>query len=167
MNKYHKFYPLGVQNWNYISPFHKRPSWDKYFLDIAKDVAKRSHDAQTHHGCVIVKDSRIIATGFNGFPPSSPDDIIPNIREDGKKYPFINHAEINAIFSCAKNGISLNGAKIYTTGKSCCNCAKALVSVGIFEWIFGDIGHVSTTEENLLYDFWVETFNVKTKQYAS
>lgn len=159
-----RFEKLGINDPAYIDELYSRPSWDDYFLDLAISISKRSHDSQTQHGCLIVKDNRILSSGYNGFPSGSNDKIIPNIRKDNKKYPFINHAEISAIFNCAKNGISLDGSKIYITGKPCHNCAKALVSVGILDWVIGNKGHVSSEEEDLLYEFWVQEFGVKVNQ---
>lgn len=162
MNKY---LSIGIGNSECIDTEYKRPNWDEYFLSIAREVAKRSHDSNTQHGCVLTKDHRIIATGFNGFPPGSPDKIMPNTRVGNFKYDLVCHSEENAILACARNGISLEGAKAFITGKPCKNCSKLLVSVGIFEWIIGDVGHLQSEKDALLCDFWTEHFNVKVKQY--
>jgi len=156
-----KYKKIGIDNSKCIDKSYLRKNIDSYYLDIAFSVSKRSHDSNTQQGCIIVKNNRIISTGFNGFPANSPDSIIPNNRYENHKYKFINHAEINAIFSCAKNGISLDNSVIYITGIPCSSCARALVSVGIHEWKIGNIQHVTTEEEELLRQFWIECFDVK------
>src|SRR3972149_3706155 len=76
---------------------HDRPSWDKYFLSLAIEVSKRSSDAQSQFGCVIVNEQHhIIGVGYNGFIAGIEDYILPNTRPD--KYPFMLHSEINALF---------------------------------------------------------------------
>lgn len=104
-----------------------RPSWDTYFLDIAEVVARRSHDAETQVGAVIVDENkRILATGYNGFPPGADDTCLPNKRPD--KYPFMVHAEINAIASSRQD---LRGSTLYITYNPCRDCAKAIITAGI------------------------------------
>lgn len=105
----------------------RRPSWDLYFLDIAEVVARRSHDAETQVGAVIVDENkRILATGYNGFPPGANDAELPNLRPD--KYPFMVHAEMNAIASSRQD---LRGATLYVTYNPCRECAKAIMTAGI------------------------------------
>lgn len=154
---------IGI-NPNNIDKNYTRLGWDAYFMEIAFLVAKRSHDSNTNHGCVFVKDNVIYATGFNGFPPGSPDKILPNTRP--KKMGFITHAEQAAILNCAKNGVALNGCKIYLTGLPCGNCARQLVSVGVKDWIVGPIGYQATEEDILLRKFWVENFDVKISHFS-
>ena len=109
-----------------------RPSWDEYFLSIAKSVAARSHDAETQVGAVVVSSQkRIIATGYNGFPANCEDDHFPNLRPD--KYPFMIHAEINAIVTSKQD---LSGATIYCTHSPCHECAKLIVAAGIKVCVF-------------------------------
>lgn len=104
-----------------------RPSWDQYFIHIAHSVSLRSHDLETQVGCVIVDENkRILSTGYNGFPPGCPDDELPKTRPE--KYPFMVHAEMNAIASCRHD---LKGATLYTTWSPCRECAKALATAGI------------------------------------
>lgn len=105
----------------------KRPSWDEYFLDIATAVSRRSHDAETQVGVVVVDENRrIIATGYNGFPPGMNDEKLPNRRPD--KYPFMVHGEINAIASSRQD---LRNATLYVTHSPCRECAKAIITAGI------------------------------------
>lgn len=110
----------------------KRPDWDTYFLDIAEAVAKRSHDAQTQVGVVIVDENkRILATGYNGFPPGCQDDLLPNLRPD--KYPFMVHAEVNAIASSRQD---LRGSTLYCNYSPCRDCTKAIITAGIKKVVF-------------------------------
>jgi len=109
-----------------------RPSWDEYFLGIARAVALRSHDEETQVGCVIVDPNhRIISTGYNGFPPGCPDDELPKTRPH--KYPFMVHAEMNAIASCRQD---LRGTTLYTLWSPCRECAKAIATAGVQRVVF-------------------------------
>jgi len=104
-----------------------RLEWDEYFLQIASVVALRSHDAETCVGCVLVgPDHRILGTGYNGFPPGFPDDALPVHRPD--KYPYMVHAEVNALVSVAKD---LTGATCYCTISPCIDCTKMLLTARI------------------------------------
>ncbi len=123
---------------------------DVCFLEIAKTFSKRSHDSQTQHGCVLVKNDRIISTGFNGFPSGFPDDKLPNMRPG--KYVYIIHSEVNAIINAAKNGISTNGAVAYITGRPCIECLKALIQAGVKKLCIGSIGHQTEKETQQLFD---------------
>jgi dCMP deaminase len=110
----------------------KRPSWEEYFLNIALAVSARSHDGETHVGSVIVDENkRILSTGYNGFPPGAEDHILPNLRPD--KYPFMVHAEMNAIVSSKQN---LQSATMFSTHSPCRECAKAIITAGIKNVIF-------------------------------
>jgi dCMP deaminase len=109
-----------------------RPSWDEYFLAIADVVSSRSHDGETAVGVVVVDESkRILATGYNGFPPGSNDQELPNLRPD--KYPFMVHAEINAIASSRQD---LRGSTLYVTWSPCRDCAKAIITAGVKEVVY-------------------------------
>lgn len=104
-----------------------RPSWDNYFLNIAEAVSLRSHDAQTRVGVVVVDENkRILTTGYNGFPPGCEDEKLPNLRPD--KYPFMVHAEINAIAASRQD---LRNSSLYCTHSPCRECAKAIITAGI------------------------------------
>lgn len=112
-----------------------RPSWDKYFINIAEVVSTRSHDAETKVGCVIVDaNNRVISTGYNGFPPGCEDNNLPNTRPD--KYLYMLHAEINAIATCRTD---LKNSTIYITISCCQDCAKAITAAGISRVVFGKV----------------------------
>jgi dCMP deaminase len=105
----------------------QRPSWDSYFLGIAEAASLRSHDGETQVGVVIVDENRrVLGTGYNGFPPGCADEKLPNLRPD--KYPFMVHAEMNAIASSRQD---LRNAALYVTWSPCRDCVKAIITAGI------------------------------------
>lgn len=107
-----------------------RPNWDQHYLHLAQETAKRSHDSQTQHGCILVNnDHEIITTGYNGFIRDIDDSILPNKRPD--KYPFMIHAEHNAVLNAARQGRSTLGATAYITGEPCTQCLQILWQAGI------------------------------------
>ena len=111
-----------------------RPSWDTYFLNIAKLVSTRSNDAQTKHGCVIInKDRQIIGTGYNSFPRGMNDSSLPNIRPD--KYDYIVHSEINALLNCV---IKPKDCTAFVTGQCCNHCIFCMWNAGITEVVMAN-----------------------------
>jgi dCMP deaminase len=118
---------------DYISPkeIAAAQKWDRRFLDMAELVASWSKDPRTRVGCVAVKDRRVVSTGYNGFP-SGVRDTEDRLTDPETKYKLVVHAEVNALYSAAKNGVSLEGATLYVHGLPCCHdCAKAIVQSGI------------------------------------
>lgn len=111
-----------------------RKSWDQYFMDITKLVAKRSTCGRAFVGCVLVNsDNRIVSTGYNGSLAGNPScDEIGHTMRDGHCIATI-HAEMNALLYCAKEGISVKNCKCYVTHFPCLNCTKALLQAGIKE----------------------------------
>src|SRR3989338_3184231 len=109
----------------------KRPSWDEYFLEIAKVVATRSTCDRANVGAVIAKNKVILSTGYNGAPRGLPhcDDVGHEIV-DGHCIRTI-HAEANAIAQAARNGTAIEGATIYLTVSPCYDCFKMMVNAGI------------------------------------
>ena len=106
-----------------------RPSWDEYFKEIVQVTAKRSSCERLHVGCILVKDNRIIAQGYNGFLPNCPHKSI--IIDEHEQATV--HAEQNAITDCAKRGVSCNDASAYITHYPCINCMKILCAAGVKE----------------------------------
>ena len=104
--------------------------WDKRFLEMAKLVASWSKDPSTQVGAVAVRNRNVIAQGYNGFPRGMDDD--PQYYNDRPlKYRLIVHAEMNAIYNAAENGVSLKDSTLYVYGLPVCNdCAKGLVQAG-------------------------------------
>ena len=108
-------------------------SWDEYFMGVAMLAARRSKDPSTQVGaCIVSKDNIIISTGYNGMPKGCSDDEFPWDREgEQTKYPYVVHAELNAILNA--NGRDLRGSKIYVALFPCNECAKAIIQSGIRE----------------------------------
>ncbi len=111
-------------------------SWDEYFMGVALLASKRSKDPNTQVGaCIVDENNIILSTGYNGFPTGCSDDEYPWEREgDHTKYPYVVHAELNAILNA--NGKSLRGARLYVALFPCNECAKAIIQCGIKEVIY-------------------------------
>ncbi|MCL1848193.1 MAG: dCMP deaminase family protein [Clostridiales bacterium] len=121
-----------------------RPEWDDYFMDIASMVASRSTCLRRQVGCVVVKERRILSTGYNGAPSGVThcgeigcrrmQEGIPS----GERAEMCRgvHAEQNAIIQGARHGISLQGATAYTTTEPCSICTKMMINAGIEEIIY-------------------------------
>ena len=105
-----------------------RFSWKKMFVEIAKVVAQRSADPHTQVGAVLVKNNCVIGVGYNGEPKGFHFDFDWNSPE---KYPYVIHAEMNAISNANRNGVDCNGADIYLTMSPCHDCIKLLIQHGI------------------------------------
>lgn len=120
---------------------HKRPSWEEYFLEVAKLVAKRSTCLRRSVGAVLVKDKRILATGYNGAPSGLRHCVeIGCMRQklkipSGERHELCRalHAEQNALIQASLYGISVKGSTIYATCQPCVICAKMLINAGIRE----------------------------------
>ena len=111
-------------------------SWDEYFMSVALLASMRSKDPNTQVGaCIVGEDKRIISTGYNGFPRGCSDDEFPWDREgEQTKYPFVVHAELNAILNAG--GRNLSGSKLYVALFPCNECAKAIIQAGITEVVY-------------------------------
>lgn len=116
--------------------------WDDYFMGISLLSAQRSKDPSTQVGaCIVNKENRILSVGYNGFPIGCSDDDFSwkRNKDESKenswtKYPFVCHAELNAILNC--KGKNLEAAKIYVALFPCNECAKAIIQSGIKEVIY-------------------------------
>ena len=112
-------------------------NWDVYFMNIAKEASKMATCDRLHVGCVLVKDRRVIATGFNGSVSGHDhcDDVGHLYNEEGRCIRTI-HAEQNAILQCARYGIPCEGATAYVTHEPCEVCTKMLAGVGVKVVVF-------------------------------
>ena len=106
-------------------------SWDEYFMGVAMLAAGRSKDPNTQVGACIVSPENIsISTGYNGMPKGCSDDEFPWARTgDETKYPFVVHAELNAILNA--NGRDLRGSRLYVALFHCNEFAKAIITSGV------------------------------------
>lgn len=121
----------------------RRLTWEEYFMTVCLDIAKRSSCLSRQVGAVIIKDKRILATGYNGSPQGIETCYDKNycIRKESKSGEnldncFAVHAEMNAILQCAKVGTSCENATIYVTTFPCVNCMKAIINSGINKIIY-------------------------------
>ena len=116
-----------------------RPSWDEYFMQIARLVAGRSTCLRRHVGALIVKDKKILATGYNGVPTGIRHcEEVGCIRErlgipPGQRHELCRgvHAEENAIVQAATSGVSIKGATLYSTTHPCILCSKLIINARI------------------------------------
>nr|MCR5582519.1 cytidine/deoxycytidylate deaminase family protein [Eggerthellaceae bacterium] len=123
-----------------------RPSWDEYFMTLADEVATRSTCLRRSVGALIVKDRRILATGYNGVPSglrhcSETGCLRQQLNvPSGQRHEICRglHAEQNAIIQAARYGIDISGSKIYITTQPCITCAKMLINAGITEIIYAN-----------------------------
>jgi len=123
-----------------------RPTVDEYFMEIASVVAKRSTCLRNQVGAVIVRDKRILATGYNGAPKGLPHCLdIGCIRElndipSGERHELCRavHAEQNAILQAAIHGVSTEDATIYCTHQPCILCAKMMINAGIKKVVYAN-----------------------------
>lgn len=121
----------------------KKPSWDEYFMNIAEIVRSRADCLRRRVGAVIVKDYRILATGYNGTPheikncsQGGCDRCLKRERKEIDWYEYEEsciciHAEQNAIIQAAYLGVSTKNATLYCTTNPCSSCAKMLINAGI------------------------------------
>ncbi len=121
-----------------------RPDWDSYFAGITMLVAQRSTCLRRKVGALIVRDKRILATGYNGAPTGlkhcSEVGCVRQINKipSGERHELCRglHAEQNAIIQAALAGVSIAGSSIYSTTYPCVLCAKMLINAGIKEVVF-------------------------------
>ena len=115
-------------------------SWDEYFMAITKLSAMRSKDPSTTVGaCIVSNDNRILSIGYNGDPNGFNDDEFPWNREGDNlntKYPYVCHAELNAILNYRGSKKDLENAKIYVDLFPCNECAKVIIQSGIKEILY-------------------------------
>ena len=127
---------------------------DNQFMRIALEVSKASHCVSTQVGAIIVKDHRIISTGYNGTPQGYPncDDLN---SERGSAHTAWSadheiHAEMNAVIFAAKSGISIDNSTMYTTLSPCRQCLKHLRQSGIIDVFYADRYRRTTDEQHRL-----------------
>jgi len=116
-----------------------RPTWDEYFMEIARLVARRSTCLRRQVGAVMVKDKNILTTGYNGTPSGITHCSVTGcLRQQlgvpsGERHELCRglHAEQNAIIQAAKHGVNIDGATLYCTNTPCIICSKMLINSGI------------------------------------
>ena len=124
---------------SYLTQEHRPNDWDNMFFSSAALWSRKSHDCETQCGCVLVKNKTIISTGYNGFIRDIDDTLLPNHRP--QKYPFMIHAEANAIYNAAREGQSTIGARAYITAIPCGGCLQMLWQCGVHEIYFSNLSN--------------------------
>jgi dCMP deaminase len=140
-----------------------RPSWGTYFMNITNLVAERSTCTRRAVGAVLVKDKRILSTGYNGAPTGLKHCLeIGCLREElgvvsGQMHELCRgiHAEQNAIIQAAYHGVSVNGAVIYCTNQPCSICARMIINAGI-QKIYYQSGYADSLAKELLGEAGIE-----------
>ncbi len=135
-----------------------RPDWDEYFMGIARVVALRSNCIKRKVAAVLVKDKRIIATGYNGTPrgvKNCNEGGCPRCNSFGQSGAGLDeclcsHAEENAITQSAYHGVNIKGATLYTTYSPCLGCAKMIINSGIVEVVYNHAYSVADIALRLL-----------------
>ncbi len=121
-----------------------RPSWDEYFLEMAKVIARRATCLRRQVGALLVREKRILASGYNGAPSG-----LPHCEDVGCRRAQLNipsgerqelcralHAEQNAIIQAALHGVNTRGSVLYCTTQPCVTCAKMLINAGVTRVVY-------------------------------
>lgn len=133
-------------------------SWDEYFMRMVYLVSTKSKDPRTKIGAVLVKENRVISTGFNGFPIGV-NDLKERYYDRSIKNKYVVHAEDNAILCAARFGISTANSVLYTNGIPCNTCAQSVIQGGIQAVI------IHKQWPDMDYDSWIEAINITKKMF--
>jgi len=136
-----------------------RPTWEEYFMEITRLVAKRATCLRRQVGAVLVMDKRLLATGYNGAPSGLAHCLeVGCLREEkqipsGERHELCRglHAEQNVIIQAAFHGIRIQGSTLYCTNLPCAICTKMLINAGIKEIIF-EGGYGDTLSREMLLE---------------
>lgn len=145
-----------------------RPSWDEYFIEIVNVVKKRSTCCRRRVGALIVKDKKILSTGYNGAPTGIKHcEEVGCLRDkmgipSGQRHELCRglHAEQNAIVHAAHSGVSIAGSTIYVTNQPCILCAKMIINAGI-ERIVYEEGYPDELAMELLNEAGVDVLKLE------
>jgi len=150
---------------------HKRTNnicWDECFMLHAVVASARSKDPNSQVGaCIVGKNNRILSLGYNGSPNAWDDDNFPwdrdNIDAKNNKYPYVIHAEMNALLNYKGDGKDLDGSTVYVTLFPCHECAKFLAQAGIKRIVYLSDKYMDT-EDNIMSKTCLEYCNIKYEQ---
>jgi dCMP deaminase len=131
--------------------------WDIRFIKLAKEVSTWSIDPSTKVGCVLVKNKRVISTGYNGFPKNISDNF-DRLMDREQKYEITVHAEVNAVTTAALHGVSTEGSTTYITLMPCSRCASVLINAGVTA--------VCVLANPVIPDRWLSNFILASKLLA-
>ncbi|MBN2057465.1 MAG: cytidine/deoxycytidylate deaminase family protein [Candidatus Saganbacteria bacterium] len=150
-----------------------RPSWDDYFMKITEDVAERATCVKRSVGAIIVKDNRILSTGYNGAPKGFKHCAeIGCIRQEmnvpsGQRHELCRglHAEQNAIIQAAVHGVEISGGTMYCNYQPCVICAKMMINAGIQRLVFTG-GYPDELAVQMLGDSNIQVVRLQKKKEA-
>lgn len=123
---------------------NNRPDWDDYFMEIVETIKKRSTCMRRQVGAIVVKEKRILSSGYNGAPSGCKHcQEVGCLREkmsipSGQRHELCraSHAEQNAIVQAARHGVSIDGGTIYVTAQPCVICSKLIINAGILRVVY-------------------------------
>ncbi len=146
-----------------MSMLETRPSWEAYFMEITALVAKRSTCRRRAVGAIIVKDKRVLATGYNGAPSNIRHcSEVGCLREklnvpSGQKHELCRgiHAEQNAIIQAAYHGVAIKGSVLFCTNLPCAICAKMIINAGIQKIYYQD-GYADDISQEMIAEAGIE-----------
>lgn len=138
-----------------------RPSWDEYFLELSDLVSTRATCLRLKVGAVLVKDKKIISTGYNGAPKKLPDCLEAGCYIVDNHCIRTIHAEVNAVVQAAFHGISTADTIIYVNWLPCYHCAKVLVNAGINQIVFRRIYRPDPVTKKLLRQAKIKLLHLK------
>jgi dCMP deaminase len=148
-----------------------RPTWEEYFMDITRLVAKRATCLRRQVGAVLVMDKRILATGYNGAPSGLAHCLETGcLREkqgipSGERHELCRglHAEQNAIIQAAYHGVSIRGAILFCTNQPCSICAKMIINAGIVCIVYED-GYADALSQEMLAEAKIELIKLESSR---
>lgn len=154
-----------------------RPTWDEYFMEVCRAVAKRATCDRGRSGCVIAKDKQILVTGYVGSPKGIPHcdevghqmkTVIHEDRHQSQHCVRTAHAEQNAIVQAAKLGVSIDGGTVYCKMTPCAVCCKMIINAGIKRVVCEKRYHAGSESEELFRQVGIELnfFDEKIESYA-
>lgn len=143
-----------------MADMKNRPGWDRYFMDIAHVAATRSNCSRRQVAAVLVRDRRIISTGYNGTPRGVKNCCDGGCPRCNSNTPsgsnlhecLCSHAEENAIVQAAYHGIAVKGSTLYTTYSPCLLCAKMIINAGIVEVVYHEHYSIDDVSTRLLHE---------------
>jgi dCMP deaminase len=115
-----------------------RVSWDRYFMNLAREAATRSTCPRKAVGAIVVRDKAVLATGYNGSLRGLPHCTEVGCLMENDHCVRTVHAEANALLQGARHGVLIDGADIYITASPCWNCFKLIVNAGIRRILYGE-----------------------------
>ena len=133
-------------NHNYIQELNRQDAWKSYLMGFAEHAATKSKDSTKVGAILVDSDNSVLLTGYNGPPRGVQDLPERRSRENGVKYLYAVHAEINVLAIAAKKGIRTDGLTMFATHMCCASCAREMIQAGIKKVVYGP-GKTSMPDE--------------------